>query len=195
MQRDGHGYTFSMDGVQLSVIDRQRLRERLIIVPQDPVFLPSGTTIALNIDPLGTATPEECQAVLQDLDLWDVVQGLGGLTQPLREESLSHGQRQLFCLARAVLKRRVSGGAVLLLDEFTSAVDEQMERRMLEVVRREFRGCTVILVAHRLGMVLDFCDRVMVMGGGRVVETGDPRMLCRMDGTWFADLAERAGLR
>lgn len=195
IQQESHRYNLSIDNVQLPMVDRQKLRERLIIVAQDPVFLPSGSTIAQNIDPFGNATPDECQVVFQDLQLWDLVQSLGGLAQPMNENSLSHGQRQLFCLARAVLKRRVSKAAVLLLDEFTSAVDEQMERRMVQIVRREFTGCTVILVAHRLGMVLDFCDRVLVMDGGYVVETGDPRVLSRMEGTWFADLVESAGLK
>lgn len=195
-QKGSHHSNLAIDNVPLPILDRQKLREHLIIVPQDPVFLPSGSTIAQNLDPLNTATAAEHQAVLQDLDLRDALGGgVCDLSQPLHEEALSHGQRQLFCLARAVLKRRVSRGALLLLDEFTSAVDEETERRMLDVVRREFGGCTVVLVAHRLGMVLEFCDRVVVMDGGRVVETGEPRVLARMEGTWFADLVERAGLR
>ncbi|KIL92440.1 hypothetical protein FAVG1_04851 [Fusarium avenaceum] len=188
VEKDGYGYTLSIDGVPLSSINRQTLRERLITVPQDPVFLPTGSTVKENLDPLGLATTEQCREILEAMDIWDVVEAQGGLDSVLSESSLSHGQRQVFSLARAVVKRKTTGCAVLLLDEFTSSVDADTERDMLAMIDKEFAGCTIIMVAHRLHLVSDFCDRVFVLDGGRIVEAGDPRVLGRVDETWFASL-------
>lgn len=188
VEKDGYGYTLSIDGVPLSSINRQTLRERLITVPQDPVFLPTGSTVKENLNPLGLATTEQCREVLEAMAIWDVVEAQGGLDSVLSESSLSHGQRQVFSLARAVVKRKTTGCAVLLLDEFTSSVDADTEGDMLAIIDKEFASCTIIMVAHRLHLVSDFCDRVFVLDGGRVVEAGDPRVLGRVDETWFASL-------
>lgn len=179
-----------IDGVPISSVDRQTLRRHIITVPQDPVFLHSGSSIAQNLDPTETATQEQLMGVVDDLNLREAVEAHGGMNGVLVESSLSQGQRQIFSLARAVLKRRITGRRVLLLDEFTSSVDSESERVMLDVVRREFAGCTVIMIAHRLNMVVDVCDRVLVMDQGAVVEDGDPRVLREMEGTWFASLLE-----
>ncbi|WZH49537.1 P-loop containing nucleoside triphosphate hydrolase protein [Fusarium acuminatum] len=145
-------------------------------------------TVKENLDPLGLATTEQCREVLEAMDIWDVVEAQGGLNSVLSESSLSHGQRQVFSLARAVVKRKTTGCAVLLLDEFTSSVDADTERDMLAIIDKDFAGCTIIMVAHRLQLVSDFCDRVFVLDGGRIVEAGDPRVLGRVDETWFASL-------
>ncbi|KAK6836235.1 hypothetical protein PG987_006730 [Apiospora arundinis] len=83
---------------------------------------------------------------------------------------LSHGQRQLFCLARALLKSR---SKVLILDEPTSSVDNQTDAQMQQVIREEFRGHTVVMIAHRLSSLIDF-DKVAVLDNGRLVEFGPP---------------------
>ena len=188
MEKAGVKYGLSIDGVPLSSMNRQTVRERLITVPQDPVFLPAGSTVRENLDPLGLATAEQCREVLQAMDLWSMVDAQGGLGSVLSESSLSHGQRQIFSLARAVLKRKTTGSAVLLLDEFTSSVDADTERDMLAIMDREFAGCTIIMVAHRLHIVSEFCDRVLVLDRGRIVEAGNPRRLAEVDETWFANL-------
>jgi ATP-binding cassette, subfamily C (CFTR/MRP), member 1 len=193
VQKDGVEYTLSIDDVPLSSISPQLLRERLITVPQDPVFLPTGSTFMENLDPLGLATTEQCRQVLQAMDLWNMVESQGGLRGVLSESSLSQGQRQVFNLARAVLKRKTTGSSVLLLDEFTSSVDADTERDMLSIIDREFVGCTIVMVAHRLHIVSDFCDRVLVLDGGRIVEAGNPRTLARVDETWFASLLLAVG--
>lgn len=178
----------SVDGISLSFMDRKTLRERFITVPQEPVFLPAGSTVRENLDPLSLATTEQCRDVLQAIGLSEMVEGAGGLDGVLYESALSQGQRQIFNLARAVLKRKTAGGAVLLLDEFTSSVDLETEKNMLSIMDRAFAGCTIIMVAHRLHMVSEFCDRVLVMDRGTVVEDGNPRTLSKMDGTWYASL-------
>lgn len=193
LQKDNAEYMLSIDGVPLSSINPQMLRERIITVPQDPVFLPIGSTIMENLDPLGVATPEQCREVLQATGLWDMVESQGGLYSILSESSLSQGQRQVFNIARAVLKRKTSGSSVLLLDEFTSSVDADTERDMLAMIEREFAGCTIVMVAHRLHIVSEFCDRVLVLDHGRIVEDGDPRTLARVDESWFASLLAAGG--
>ncbi|KAF4949196.1 hypothetical protein FGADI_9053 [Fusarium gaditjirri] len=193
VKKDDAEYTLSIDGVPLSSMSPRRLRERLITVPQDPVFLPTGSTFMENLDPLGLATREQCREVLQAMDLWNMAEAQGGLDGVLSESSLSQGQKQVFNIARAVLKRKTTGSSVLLLDEFTSSVDADTERDMLAIIDREFAGCTIVMVAHRLHVVSEFCDRVLVMDRGRIVEAGDPRMLARVDETWFANLLAALG--
>ncbi|KAF5720125.1 multidrug resistance [Fusarium mundagurra] len=193
VQKDNDEYILSIDGVPLSSISPQTLREKIITVPQDPVFLPIGSTVLENLDPLGVATTEQCREVLQATDLWGMVESQGGLDSVLSESSLSQGQKQIFNVARAVLKGRTSGSSVLLLDEFTSSVDADTERDMLAIIEKEFAGCTIVMVAHRLHIVSEFCDRVLVLDRGRIVEDGDPRTLARVDESWFASLLASGG--
>lgn len=106
----------------------------------------------------------------------DVVDRLGGLDSPLDADRLSQGQRQLLCIARAML----AGKRIILIDEASSNVDERSERLIRDVMREQFASCTVIAVAHRLGAVVDF-DRVAVMGGGQLLEWDNPRALLKRD--------------
>ena len=87
-------------------------------------------------------------------------------------DSLSHGQRQLFCLARAILRK----SKIVVLDEVTSSVDRKTDALMQKVIREEFEGCTIVAVAHRLETILDF-DRIAVLDRGRLVECDAPKKL------------------
>lgn len=100
-------------------------------------------------------------------------------------EFLSHGERQLFCLARALLTKN----KILVLDEATSSVDTQTESLMLEIIATHFRGWTKIAIAHRLDTILS-ADQVVVLGGGRVLEKGDPRELMKKDGGLLRGMVE-----
>lgn len=189
MDENEHGSVLSIDGKRLSTLERQALRERLITIPQDPVFLPSGSTIAQNLDPLNMASNEQCEQALKDVGLWPVIEDIGcDLQQVLQSSSLSQGQKQLFSLARAVLKRRVTHTSVLLLDEFTSSVDADTERQMMKIIFHEFSDCTVVMVSHRLDVVVEMFERVFVMEKGQLVENGDPRALQQLPNGWFAQL-------
>lgn len=99
VQKDNAEYMLSIDGVPLSSMSPQMIQERIITVPQDPVFLPIGCTVMENLDPLGVATPEQCREVLQATCLWDMVESQGGMCSILSEFSLSQGQRQVFNFA------------------------------------------------------------------------------------------------
>lgn len=87
-------------------------------------------------------------------------------------DMLSHGQRQLFCLARAILRP----GIILVLDEATSSVDLKTDELMQSVIKEEFAKQTVLTVAHRINTLMDY-DRIVVMGEGRILEVGTPEKL------------------
>ncbi|KAE8374180.1 putative ABC transporter [Aspergillus bertholletiae] len=198
-----------IDNIPLHRIDRATLRQRLIAVPQDPVFLPDGSSLRANLDPTNTATPAECQRVLEAVRLWEFVQERAeGLHAPVTAGTLSAGQRQLFSLGRAVLRAMIrqrsaassleegsdnqDQGGVLLLDEVSSSVDQETERIMQEIIRAEFKHYTIIAVSHRLEMIMDF-DRVVVMDRGEVVEVGNPAILKGDARSRFGELAVAAG--
>lgn len=179
-----------LDGIPLKNIDRTTLRQRIIAVPQDAVFLPDGTSFRVNLDPAGESTAKECEAVLAAVGLTGFVQDRGGLDAGMSAGTLSAGQRQLMSLGRAVLRRRIRGqgkGGILLLDEVSSSVDLDTERAILRTIQAEFESYTVIAVSHRLDMIMDF-DRVVVMDKGENVEVGRPRALADTAGTRFGVL-------
>jgi ABC-type multidrug transport system fused ATPase/permease subunit len=189
-----------IDDIPLYRISRSALRQRIIAVPQEAVFLPDGSTFRANLDPLDASTAEECQDVLVAVGMWTFVQKRGGLDAGMSAGSLSAGQRQLLSLGRALLRRRIrarstgsgadfSETGILLLDEVSSSVDHETERVMQEIIRTEFKGYTVVAVSHRLNMIMDF-DRVIVMDTGEIVEVGNPAMLAREEGTRFGELVK-----
>ena len=103
--------------------------------------------------------------------------------------NLSQGQRQLVCLARALLRDT----RVLVLDEATAAMDLETDSLIQATVREEFRHTTVITIAHRINTILD-CDRVMVLDSGRLKEFDTPSNLLSNSQTMFYDMATKAGV-
>lgn len=213
-----------IDGTSLTQIDRGTLRERLVAVPQEPVFLPNGTSFMENLDPRKVATEEECQKSLETVDLWSFTLERGGLQGGLSADAFSLGQKQLFSLARAILRKRVrvrqmedarkaeservssnasrtksdaivltetlpphSDGGVLILDEYSSGLDIATDKIMQQIIRKEFRDYTIVMVSHRLEMVMEF-DKVIVLDAGSVVEDGVPKELVEREGSRFRDL-------
>lgn len=193
-----------VDGVSLRRVDRSTLRQRLIAIPQDAVFLPDGATFQANLDPSNVSTVPECEAVLAAVGLLDVVRKRGGIGAGMTSATLSGGQRQLFSVSRAVLRHRLraqvsspaqqkSIGGLLLLDEVSSSVDRETEKRIGEVIYTEFASYTVIAVSHRLDMIMDY-DRVIVMDGGNLAEMGKPRELAAMAESRFGRLVRAGGM-
>jgi len=192
----------TIDETPLHKIDRGVLRQRIIAVPQDAVFLPDGTSFQANLDPFTVSTEPECRAILETVGLWAFVAERGGLAAGMTADSFSQGQKQLFSLARAALRRRVRarqreaefGKAVgeedrgiLLLDEVSSSVDQDTEREMQAVIADEFKGYTIVMVSHRLDVVMGF-DKVVVMDKGVMLESGRPRELVELEGSRFREL-------
>lgn len=107
--------SITIDHTDLSTLSRDALRTRLNAVPQDPFFLPG--TVRLNLDPSETVPDSDIITALQEVQLWDVIESQGGLSAEAKGQTLSQGQKQLFCFARALLRR---SGKILILDEVSS---------------------------------------------------------------------------
>lgn len=164
--------SMTIDGLDLSTLPREEVRSRLIAITQESFFLPG--TIQQNIDPYDAATPEDVASALKKVGLWETIDAKGGLAAKFEEDMLSHGQKQLFSLARAILRK--NRGRVVLFDEATSSVDHHTDALMQEIIRAEFRHHTVVSIAHRLETVADF-DCVVVLEKGCLVEEGNPQEL------------------
>lgn len=107
---------------------------------------------------MGTSNDEEIMSVLKQVGIWEAIESRGGLDAILEDYPLSQGEQQLFCLARAILKKqtRQSGYQVVILDEATSNVDSETDHRIQQVLRDAFKGCTVVSVAHRVSSPFPF---------------------------------------
>ncbi|XP_029465938.1 canalicular multispecific organic anion transporter 1 [Rhinatrema bivittatum] len=183
------GGTIVIDGVDISTIGLHDLRQRLTIIPQDPVLF-SGT-LRMNLDPFNNYSDEE---VWKALELAHLKQHAMGLPEKLHYEvteggeNLSVGQRQLVCLARALLRK----SKILILDEATAAVDLETDNLIQLTIRSEFSNCTVLTIAHRLHTIMDN-SRVMVLDAGKVVEFDSPEELLQQQGH-FSSMAKDAGI-
>uniref|UniRef100_A0A8C2XTH6 Canalicular multispecific organic anion transporter 1 n=1 Tax=Cyclopterus lumpus TaxID=8103 RepID=A0A8C2XTH6_CYCLU len=178
-----------IDNVDISTIGLHDLRSRLTIIPQDPVLF-SGT-LRMNLDPFDKFSDEDIWRVLELSHLKDYVAGLQeGLQHEVAEggENLSVGQRQLLCLARALLRK----SRILILDEATAAVDLETDDLIQNTIREEFSHCTVLTIAHRLHSIMD-SSRVMVLDAGKIVEFDSPSNLLQQQGHFYA-MATDAGI-
>ncbi|XP_039751037.1 multidrug resistance-associated protein 1 isoform X1 [Pararge aegeria] len=179
-----------IDGIDISTIGLHQLRSRITIIPQDPVLF-SGT-LRMNLDPFGVYTDDEIWRSLEHAHLKTFVQGLqAGLLHEISEggENLSVGQRQLVCLARALLRKT----PLLVLDEATAAVDLETDELIQKTIRSEFASCTVLTIAHRLNTIMD-STRVMVLDRGQLVEFAPPQQLLQDKNSIFYGMAKDAGL-
>jgi ABC-type multidrug transport system fused ATPase/permease subunit len=176
------GSCITIDGVDITRVPRQKLRAALNAIPQEP-FL-TRSTVRVNADPLDKHTTEEIVDALRSVELWDLVQEKGGIDTDLDANFFSHGQRQLFSLARALLR----DSKIIVLDEVTSNVDVVSDALMQRVIREKFGGCTILAVAHRLDTIMDF-DRVALMQDGELVELDSPQALLARDSA-FKELYE-----
>ncbi|KAH8681362.1 multidrug resistance-like protein [Xylariales sp. PMI_506] len=170
-----HG-SITLDGMDFSTLSREEVRQHLIAITQDQFFLPGS--VRQNIDPYELSSLNDITSALSKVGLSDAIEQKGGLDVEFEEEFLSHGQRQLFFLARAILRKNC--GRVVLLDEATSSVDQHTESRVQELLKTEFAEHTVIAIAHRLDTIADF-DSVLVLDRGRIVEYGNPADLLQQN--------------
>ncbi|XP_014278687.1 multidrug resistance-associated protein 1 [Halyomorpha halys] len=179
-----------IDGVDVSSLGLHALRSRLTIIPQDPVLF-SGS-LRINLDPFDNYSDDEVWRALELSHLKAFVTELpAGLQHEMSEggENLSVGQRQLICLARALLRKT----KILILDEATAAVDLETDDFIQRTIRSEFADCTVLTIAHRLNTIMD-SDRVLVLDKGKVSEFDSPSALLKDKSSQFYSMAQDAGL-
>jgi len=169
--------TIFIDGLDVSTLPRHDVRTNLNAIPQDPYFV--AGSIRLNLDPYSTSADTLIISALRKVKLLDTITANGGLDGELNPDTLSHGQRQLFCLARAILRK----SKIVVLDEATSSVDRETDKLMQEIIRQEFKDCTIIAVAHRLETILDF-DRIAVLDRGKLIECDSPKNLLAEDSSF-----------
>ncbi|KAJ5622972.1 hypothetical protein N7490_011577, partial [Penicillium lividum] len=162
--------TILIDGVDIAKISRQAVCSGVNAIPQD-AFVLKGS-IRLNASPLKKHSDEEIIDALRKVHLWSLIQSKGDLDVDLYEYFFSPGQKQLFCLARALLRK----GKIVVMDEVSSSIDIATNKVIQKVIRKEFKGATIISVAHRLDSIIDF-DRIAVLSDGQLVEFDAPRVL------------------
>ncbi|CAH1990666.1 unnamed protein product [Acanthoscelides obtectus] len=179
-----------IDGVNISDLGLHSLRSRLTIIPQDAVLF-SGT-LRMNLDPFDKHSDDEVWKALEHAHLKAFVKGLPSMLQhEVTEggENLSVGQRQLVCLARALLRKT----KLLVLDEATAAVDLETDDLIQRTIRTEFNKCTVMTIAHRLNTILD-SDKIIVLDKGKIVEYDSPENLIANQKSIFFSMYRDAGL-
>ncbi|XP_076363250.1 multidrug resistance-associated protein 1-like isoform X2 [Tachypleus tridentatus] len=184
------GGCITIDGIDISKIGLYDLRSKLTIIPQDPVLFTG--TLRMNLDPFSQYDDDAIWRALELAHLKSFVSGLDScLDHEVSEggENISAGQRQLVCLARAVLRK----SKILVLDEATAAVDLETDDLIQATIRKEFSNCTVLTIAHRLNTVMDY-NRIMVLDKGKVVEYDSPNNLLKDEKSIFHSMAKDAGL-
>jgi ABC-type multidrug transport system fused ATPase/permease subunit len=179
-----------IDGLDINQIGLHDLRSKLAIIPQEPVLF-SGS-IRFNLDPFDHYTDEQVWKVLDLSHLREFVNEFSaGLAHQVTEggDNLSVGQRQLICLARALLKN----SKILILDEATASVDYVTDSLIQETIRKEFAEATTITIAHRINTILD-SSKILVLDKGSVKEYDTPDVLLNNRKSLFYSLAKSAEL-
>ncbi|XP_070558013.1 ATP-binding cassette sub-family C member 9-like [Ptychodera flava] len=175
-----------IDGIDISHVPLLTLRKRLAIIPQDPILFTG--TIRFNLDPEGSKDDMQLWEALEIAQLKSTVMELDQqLGSEISEggENFSVGQRQLFCLARAFLRK----ARILVMDEATASIDMKTDDILQNVVATAFHDMTVLTIAHRVSTILD-SDTILVLSEGEVVEYDTPVNLLKNEDGIFASLVK-----
>ena len=201
------GY-FEIDGIKTKDLDLPTLRRSITVIPQDPLLLKG--TLQFNIDPYKRSIRKKVIDILKKTFLWESnffrrsesssnsKDNSSAKTELTDQEkldfyiedggmNLSVGQRQLVCIARALLNQP----KILLMDEATSNIDPHTDSKLQKLIREEFVGSTIITIAHRLETIIDY-DRIFVFDDGYLVENGSLSKLLK-EGSKFRDVLEEYG--
>ncbi|KAF3779905.1 ABC transporter C family member 13 [Nymphaea thermarum] len=178
-----------LDGVDLASLAVGKLRSHLAVVPQSP-FLFEGT-LRDNLDPSKVANDSDIWNALEKCYIKEDIEAAGGLHIQIKEAgaSFSLGQRQLICLARALLK----SSKVLCLDECTANMDFQTASRLQNTISNECKGITILTIAHRISTILNV-DKVLIFDQGILVEQGNPQFLLQDEFSRFSSFAKAGTL-
>lgn len=174
-----------IDGIDVSKLGLHALRTKISVIPQLPTLF-SGCSVRENLDLFGLHSDESVRKVIADCHLTQMVDDLpNGLDSPVLEGSFSTGQRQLLCLARALLCKN----KILVLDEATASVDRRTDQLLQDALHASFHDGTILAIAHRLDTIIDF-DYCLVLGGGTLLEAGSPAELIRSGGAFASMVAD-----
>ncbi|XP_019738048.1 multidrug resistance-associated protein 4-like isoform X5 [Hippocampus comes] len=178
-----------IDGFRTSDIGLHTLRQKMSIIPQDPVLFTG--TMRKNLDPLSEHTDEDLWNALQEVQMKAVVEELPNKLETMLTESgsnFSMGQRQLLCLARAILSKN----RILVMDEATANVDPRTDSLIQQTIRGKFQECTVLTIAHRLNTIID-CDRILVLDASKIHEYDEPYVLLQNQDGLFYQMVQQTG--
>jgi ABC-type multidrug transport system fused ATPase/permease subunit len=180
----------TIGGIDISTLGLHALRTGMSVIPQMPTLF-SGCTIRENLDPFAAFSDDSIYEALRDAHMLKTIQEQpSGLDAIVAEggSNFSVGQRQLLCLARAILRK----AKILVLDEATANVDTRTDHLLQEAVARSFHGATIIAVAHRLDTVIDY-DKILVLGNGEVLAFDTPEKLASEEGSVFSSMIDDTG--
>uniref|UniRef100_A0A1E1XAH8 Putative abc transporter n=1 Tax=Amblyomma aureolatum TaxID=187763 RepID=A0A1E1XAH8_9ACAR len=178
-----------IDGIDIRFIGLHDLRSKISIIPQDPVLFTGP--IRRNLDPFSEHSDDQMWKALEEVRLKSSIEDLpGGLSAQVTEGggNFSVGQRQLICLARAILRQN----KILVMDEATANVDPRTDALIQTTIRENFKNCTVITIAHRLHTIMD-SDRVIVLDAGRILEFDEPYELMKSEASHFTGMVQHTG--
>ncbi|KFV85701.1 Multidrug resistance-associated protein 6, partial [Struthio camelus australis] len=178
-----------IDGLDIARVGLHDLRTKITVIPQDPVLF-SGS-LRTNLDPLNQYTDADIWTALELTQLKNFIADLPDQLEYKcadQGENLSTGQKQLVCLARALLQK----AKILVLDEATSAVDLETDLQIQSTLRTQFKESTVLTIAHRINTIMD-CDRILVLENGQIAEFDTPEKLIAQKGAFYR-LVEESGL-
>lgn len=177
-----------IDGVGISTLGLHDTRSNISIIPQEPLLFTG--TLRSNLDPFENYSDDELWQALDEVELKkSIATSSAGLDARVSDGGANYsiGQRQLLCLARAIVRKR----KILILDEATANVDFQTDELIQKTIKRRFKDCTVFIIAHRLNTVMD-CDRFIVMDSGLMVEFGRPGELLEKKG-YLYNMVQQTG--
>ncbi|KAJ8919557.1 hypothetical protein NQ315_002179 [Exocentrus adspersus] len=177
--------TIAVDDIDTLSINLEVLRSHISIIPQEPVLFTG--TLRYNLDPLGKTSDDTLWSVLEKVKLRGVVQNLDDEAKN-GGSNFSAGQRQLICLARAIIRNN----RILVMDEATANVDPNTDALIQQTIRENFGSCTVLTIAHRLNTIMD-SDRVLVMSSGEVMEFGHAHELLQKPEGYFQKMVQETG--
>jgi ABC-type multidrug transport system fused ATPase/permease subunit len=182
------GHIF-IDGQDTRQLGLHSLRSQIAIIPQSPFIF--SASVRYNLDPFHKFSDEQLWHVLEMTELRSLVEHYDGqLEEELTPSKLSAGEKQLVCLGRALL----GTARILVMDEATANVDMKTDKLIQRTIKKKFRGCTVLTIAHRLDTIIQY-DEVWVMAEGLVRETGSPLALASNPSSLFYSLVENTGER